>query len=196
MTKTVKAFLILSLILGYVSILNSGSLSANKIERQVLDMGGAMWQTTSNYKLSSSVGQSIAAGPISVADTILYTGFWNPWVVYMTPVEWEEVEDGAQLPQEFDLRQNYPNPFNPATVIEYALPRASQVKIQIYNILGQRVRNLVDELQEAGYKAIPWDGKDDSGNEVGSGIYFYRIVACTNQGTKDFIKCRKMILLK
>jgi len=196
MTKTAKAFLILSFILGIVFNLNSSSLSANKIERQVLDMGGAMWQTTSNYKLSSSVGQSIADSPISVGDTILYTGFWNPWVVYMTPVEWEEVEDGARLPQEFDLRQNYPNPFNPATVIEYALPRASQVKIRIYNILGQRVRDLVDERQEAGYKAISWDGKDDSGNEVGSGIYFYRIVARTNQASEEFVKRRKMILLK
>jgi hypothetical protein len=196
MTEKVRAILILSLILGFVFSLNSSSLSANKIERQVLDMGGAMWQTTSNYKLSSSVGQSIAAGPITVADTILYTGFWNPWVVHMTPVEWEEVEDGAELPKEFGLRQNYPNPFNPATVIEYALPKVSEVKIQIYNILGQKVRDLVDERQEPGYKTIPWDGTDDSGKEVSSGIYFYRMVARTNQESEEFVQRRKMILLK
>ena len=113
----------------------------------------------------------------------------------MTPVEWEEV-DQTQLPKEFGLRQNYPNPFNPATVIEYALPKASEVKIQIYNILGQRVRNLVDELQEPGYKMIHWDGKDGNGRDVSSGIYFYRIVARTNQGSEDFVKCKKMTLLK
>ena len=71
----------------------------------------------------------------------------------MSPVE-QEQDDFASLPKEFDLRQNYPNPFNPSTVIEYALPKPSQVKVQIYNVLGQRVRNLVDERQEPGYKTV------------------------------------------
>ena len=194
MRKKVRVFVILGLILGFVFSLNSTQVSAVKMARHVLDGGGAMWLTSSNYKLSSSLGQSITGGPIGV-DTILYTGFWNPRIIQMTPVEWEEV-DLAQLPKEFGLRQNYPNPFNPATVIEYALPKASEVKIQIYNILGQRVRNLVDELQEPGYKMIHWDGTDDSGKEVSSGIYFYRIVAHTDQGSEDFVKCKKMTLLK
>ncbi|MCK4404108.1 MAG: T9SS type A sorting domain-containing protein [candidate division Zixibacteria bacterium] len=161
---------------------------AYQIPRQVLNGGGAMWLSTTSYKLSSSLGQSIT-GVQATADTILYTGFWNPWVVQTTPVEWEE-EDFSQLPKEFDLRQNYPNPFNPTTIIEYALPKVSQVKIRIYNILGQKVRNLVDEPQEPGYKTIHWDGKDDGGNEVSSGVYFYRIEA------GDFVKCKKMTLLK
>jgi len=184
------------LILGFVFSLNSGlsillgtsQVSAVQMGRHVLDGGGAMWLETANYKLSSSLGQSIT-GVQSVGDTILYTGFWNPWVVQMTPVEWEEV-DYVQLPKEFDLRQNYPNPFNPTTVIEYALPKASEVKIHIYNILGQKVRSLVDEPQEPGYKTIHWDGKDDNGNEGSSGVYFYRIEA------GDFVKCKKMTLLK
>lgn len=194
MTKTAKAFLILSLTLVFAFSLSSTHVSGVQMGRQVLDGGGAMWDSTSNYKLSSSLSQSII-GVQSHGDTILYTGFWNPWVVQVTPVEWEE-EDHVQLPKEFDLHQNYPNPFNPATVIEYALPRASEVKIQIYNILGQKVRRLVDESQEAGYKTIHWDGKDDNGNEVSSGVYFYRIVAHTGQGSEDFVKCRKMTLLK
>jgi hypothetical protein len=194
MRKSVKAFVILGLILGFVFSLNSSPLCANKVERQVLDGGGAMWLETSNYKLSSSLGQSIT-GVQEDGDTVLYTGFWNPWVVRMTPVEWEEV-DQTQLPKEFGLRQNYPNPFNPTTVIEYALPKASDVKIQIYNILGQKVRNLVDEQQDPGYKRIHWDGTDDSGKEVSSGVYFYRIVARTDQGNEDFVKCKKMTLLK
>jgi len=194
MRKTVKVFLILGLILGFVFNLNSGQVSAVQMARHVLDGGGAIWMETASYQLSSSLGQSIIGfqdGP-----TIdVYTGFWNPWVIQMTPVEWEEV-DQTQLPKEFGLRQNYPNPFNPATVIEYALPRASEVKIKIYNILGQKVRDLVDEFQEPGYKMIHWDGTDDSGKEVSSGIYFYRIVARTNQGSEDFVKCKKMTLLK
>jgi hypothetical protein len=188
MRKTVKVSLIVGLIFGFVFSLNSSQVFSVQIERQVLDGGGAMWLETSSYKLSSSLGQSIT-GVQSDGDTILYTGFWNPWVVQMTPVEWEE-EDFSELPKEFDLRQNYPNPFNPTTVIQYALPKTSEVKIQIYNILGQKVSTLVNEPQEPGYKMIHWDGKDDSGNEVSSGIYFYRIVA------KNFVKCKKMTLLK
>jgi hypothetical protein len=161
---------------------------AYDIPRQVMDGGGAMWLSTSSYKLSSSLGQSIT-GVQQGATKILYTGFWCPWVVEMSPVEWEEV-DYTQRPTEFGLRQNYPNPFNPATVIEYALPKPSEVKIEIYNILGQKVRHLVDELQEPGYKKIFWDGRDDGGNEISSGVYFYRLEAGT------FVECRKMTLLK
>lgn len=185
---TVKVFLILTLVFGFVFSLNSSEVSAVQMKREVLNGGGAVWLSTTHYKLCSSLGQFLT-GVQSDGDTILYTGFWNPWVVQMTPVEWEE-EDYTQLPKEFDLRQNYPNPFNPTTVIEYALPKTVEVRIQIYNILGQKVRDLVDELQEAGYKMIQWDGRDGSGEEVSSGIYFYRIVA------GDFVKCRKMTILK
>jgi len=186
MRKTVSIFTVFSTI--FLLVAGSIPVLAVQIKRDALDGGGAMWLSTTSYKLSSSLGQSIT-GDQSGATQKLYTGFWNPWVVTMSPVEQEE-DDFASLPQVFDLRQNYPNPFNPTTVIEYALPKSSQVKIQIYNVLGQRVRNLVDERQEPGYKMINWDGKDDQGNEVSSGIYFYRIVA------GDFVKCKKMTLLQ
>lgn len=94
------------------------------------------------------------------------------------------------VPQEFSLSQNYPNPFNPETEISYALPRDCQVKLTIYNIAGQKVRTLVDEHQVAGHKTIYWNGKDDKGNEVASGIYLYRIKA------GNFSQSRKMMLVK
>ncbi len=191
MAGLLKSFfraVLLLLLVWCIFVMSPSYTPAYQIPRQVLDGGGAMWLSTTSYKLSSSLGQSIT-GVQATADTILYTGFWNPWVVQMTPVEWEE-EDLTQRPGEFDLRQNYPNPFNPTTVIEYALPKASFVKIRIYNILGQKVRHLVDEPQEPGYKKIHWDGKDDGGNEVSSGVYFYRIEA------GDFVECKKMTLLK
>jgi hypothetical protein len=186
MRRTVNVFSIV----GIIILLAAGSnpVLAVRIDRHILDGGGGMWLSTTSYKLCSSVGQSIT-GAQSGATQKLYTGFWNPWVVTMSPVE-QEQDDFASLPKEFDLRQNYPNPFNPSTVIEYALPKPSQVKVQIYNVLGQRVRNLVNERQEPGYKMINWDGRDDSGNQISSGIYFYRIVA------GNFIKCKKMTLLK
>ena len=188
MKGKVKVLSILSLILIFGFTLSSGKVVNYKIDPQVVDGGGAMWLTTTHYKLSSSLGQSIT-GEQSGATNKVYTGFWNPRVVELSPVEQEE-DDFIQLPKEFDMRQNYPNPFNPTTVIEYALPKATTVKIQIYNILGQAVRSLVDGPQEPGYKTVYWDGKDNSEREVSSGIYFYRIVA------GSFVECRKMALLK
>ena len=178
---------ILLLLMCCIVEMGSSFCFAYQIPRQVLDGGGAMWLSKSSVKLSSSMSQSIIGVQNGVTKTI-YTGFWNPWAVWAVPVEWEE--EKSLLPQQFALHQNYPNPFNPTTVIEYVLPKTSFVTIQIYNILGQKVKTLVEELQELGYKKIQWDGTDDNGNKVSSGIYFYRIVA------GNFVKCRKMILLK
>lgn len=94
------------------------------------------------------------------------------------------------IPEKFELFQNYPNPSNPGTLIKYALPQESDVILVIYNILGQKVRVLVEDLQEPGYYTISWDGKNEQGSAVGSGIYFYRIQA------GDFTKTAKMSLLK
>ena len=100
------------------------------------------------------------------------------------------INDPVLVPTEFFLSQNYPNPFNPTTTISYGLPEASHVRIEIYNIMGQKVSNLVDQQQTAGYKQVIWDGKDNSGRSVSSGLYFYRIE------TKGFDKTKKMLLLK
>jgi len=94
------------------------------------------------------------------------------------------------IPKEFTLSQNYPNPFNPTTTISYALPTNAFVKLMVYNILGQKVKTLVDEEQTAGYRQVLWNGQNDRGEAVGSGIYFYRIQAA------DFTKTAKMSLLK
>ena len=73
------------------------------------------------------------------------------------------------------LRQNTPNPFNPSTRIEFVLPRDMQVTLDIYNILGQHVRTLVNGVRHAGSNAVTWDGRDASGTSVASGVYIYRI---------------------
>lgn len=87
------------------------------------------------------------------------------------------VDDEAEsiLPKEYGLSQNYPNPFNGQTTIEYALPEMAKVRLVIYNTLGQMVRKLVDETQSAGYKHTVWDGRDEHGESVGSGVYFYQL---------------------
>lgn len=100
-----------------------------------------------------------------------------------------ELEVG-RLPDTYALMENYPNPFNPKTVIRYSLPEDSQVKIVIFNLLGEKVRTLVDDMQSAGLKSVLWDAKDDNGRQVVSGVYFYRMI------TPEFTKTRKLLLLR
>ncbi len=102
----------------------------------------------------------------------------------------ETEEEGITLPGGYSLAQNYPNPFNPTTTIEYSLPASAPVRIQIFNISGQLVRTLVDEEQAAGSHRVVWDGHDDHGRLVGSGVYLSRLTAAT------FAQSRKMTLLK
>jgi hypothetical protein len=93
-------------------------------------------------------------------------------------------------PDGFDLGQNYPNPFNPNTTISYSLARASQVTIQIFNLLGKEVSILLDEDQPAGNHHVVWNGTDSSRNVAPSGIYFYKIRA------GSFSEIRKMTMIK
>ncbi len=93
-------------------------------------------------------------------------------------------------PSAFDLGQNYPNPFNPVTTIRFSLPRSERVVLEIFNLMGQKVRTLLDNTLTAGNHQITWDGTDRSGRKVASGIYLYRLKS------GDDIRTRKMTLLK
>jgi flagellar hook assembly protein FlgD len=90
------------------------------------------------------------------------------------------------------LGQNYPNPFNPKTTIEYSIKERAPVTLKIYNVAGQLVKTLVNEIQSPkaeGY-AITWDGRSNTGQPVSSGVYFYRLE------TRDFVQTKKLLLLK
>jgi len=93
-------------------------------------------------------------------------------------------------PSSLILYQNYPNPFNPETRIEYELPRPAKVIIKVVNLLGQEVRTLVDRDKPAGYFEVLWDGKDNEGHRVSSGVYLYRMEA------GDFVQIKRMLLLQ
>jgi len=106
-------------------------------------------------------------------------------------------EPGAsELPEAFTLNQNYPNPFNPTTNIQYALPRAAYVNVKIYNLLGQEVAQLKDEVQAPGVHSAVWFGKNRTGQNVASGVYFYRLEARPLDGSALFNSFKKMLLLK
>ena len=99
------------------------------------------------------------------------------------------------LPKSFALGQNFPNPFNPTTVIQYTLnadgsPRAEQVELAVYNLLGEKIATLVNQKQRPGRYAVEWDGRTSQGTKVASGIYFYRLTRGDESAT------RKMVLLK
>lgn len=95
----------------------------------------------------------------------------------------------SNLPETFLLRQNYPNPFNPSTVIKYQIQRAGKVQLAIYNIMGQKVRKLIDGYQNEGLHEVVWNGADDRGNRVSAGVYFYQLKI----GNQTAI--RKMLML-
>jgi len=106
-----------------------------------------------------------------------------------TSVE-DQDEADRQIPSTYGLSQNYPNPYNLETQIAYQLPHPAKVLLRIYNVRGQLVRTLVNENTPAGNQVVVWDGRNDEGREVSSGIYFYRL----NAG--QFTDTKKMVLLK
>jgi hypothetical protein len=99
-------------------------------------------------------------------------------------------ETNTAIPVDFALEQNYPNPFNPITNIKFGIPEPGRATLDVFNVLGQKVRTLVDEFLPVGRYVLTWDGCDGDGHEVGSGVYFYRL------SYKDFTEQRKMMLLK
>lgn len=96
----------------------------------------------------------------------------------------------ANIPKEYNLHQNYPNPFNPSTTIKYDLKMDTKVTLVIIDILGREIKRIVDGYENAGYKSVTWDGTDNNGLQVSSGVYFYTLRA------GSYVKTNRMIILK
>lgn len=99
-------------------------------------------------------------------------------------------EAAAEIPTKFELEQNYPNPFNPETTIKYHVPMRVNVTLRVYNALGQELRTLVNSLQDAGVYTATWDGKDNNGRQLSTGLYLFRLEA------GDVVMTRKMAMVK
>jgi hypothetical protein len=97
---------------------------------------------------------------------------------------------GGVTPDRFALHQNYPNPFNPTTQIRYDLPESEFVSINIYDVMGRKIKSLININQEAGYRSITWNATNDLGQPVSAGMYIYTIQA------GEFRQTKKMVLLK
>jgi hypothetical protein len=100
------------------------------------------------------------------------------------------------LPQTYSLSENYPNPFNPSTDIKYGLSLGGHVSLTVFDVLGREVKSLVNGSQEAGYYSIRWDGSNNAGLEVVSGIYFARLAVTDSRGLIVFSQSNKMLLIR
>ncbi|MFQ5870132.1 MAG: T9SS type A sorting domain-containing protein [Candidatus Zixiibacteriota bacterium] len=103
----------------------------------------------------------------------------------VNPTDVEDDGSSQPIPSHFELSGNYPNPFNAATTIDYQLPISSEVRLEIFNVLGQKVATLVVGRQEPGYRSVSWDA-----SAVSSGLYFYRLTA------GEYTETKRMVLLK
>ncbi len=156
-----------------------------------------------SHRLIQSVHNQISPSPELSRDDYSYDGSGNliQMISYIFGSSWENESrfvivytslavkvDETPLPGDFALLQNHPNPFNPTTTIRYSLARPHLVLIEVYNVLGQLVSTLENSEQGAGVYETTWDGKNTNGQEVASGVYFYRLKA------GDFVQTRKMVL--
>lgn len=108
----------------------------------------------------------------------------------------DETPSVTTIPEVYELAQNYPNPFNPTTNIQYALPRASEVTLKVFNVLGQEMATLVDAVQEAGRFEATWNGRTSTGVTAASGVYFYQLTVKGSGSSDAFSSMKKMVLMK
>ncbi len=157
--------------------------------------GATAHSSTSNTGIWDSgtlnPGQSYTR-QFTAVGTFNYLCTFHPFMQGVIVVRSTGVEDGApaNAPSRFSLNQNFPNPFNSSTGIAFYLPRRGPVTLKVYNVLGQKIRTLLEKEEEAGSKTVFWDGTDDKGLSAPTGIYFYRLTA------QDFGDTKKMVYLK
>lgn len=144
--------------------------------------GELKWQLATN--------DQIFASPALAPDGMLYVGSKDGNLYAIGHVATGSESSGTPVPAAYQLWQNYPNPFNPSTTIRYALPKAGQVRLALYSLLGQRVWSMQRRHASPGVYAITWNGRDDRDRPVASGVYLLQMQA------GDFVQTRKLVLMK
>jgi len=161
----------------------------------VFDEGGNLYGVIGS---ASSISDFISIDATNGVGTVVGSvGYKNILGLAFEETGVTAVEDDVNgtVPMEFSLSQNYPNPFNPTTTIQFSLPVNSDVKLVVYNMLGQEVATLLNEQRSTGTHNIIWNSSNTNGVNLSSGIYFYKLNAVANNG-KEFQQIRKMVLLK
>ncbi|MFH2035436.1 MAG: FlgD immunoglobulin-like domain containing protein [Candidatus Zixiibacteriota bacterium] len=183
---------------NYLLTGTSNSFSGSNIDIYIVKFapsGALIWQDTyggSKADYGKMVFQESNFDFIIIGESYSYAlGGQDAYILKVAEASTAVGDDEyAFRPESFNLEQNYPNPFNMQTTIQYSLPRHAPVNLTIFNLLGQVVREWNIDLQRAGTHSVQWDGKNDDGQIVTSGVYFYRLIS------DDFAVSQKMVLIK
>ena len=150
---------------------NVAGLDSFYYDKQITEGVTYYWKVTAVY--NDNVMNVLESGPSNEVSTTIIT------IVG---------EDNSDIVDEFRLKQNYPNPFNPVTTINYQVAENTSVTIVVYDVLGKKIRDLVNDYKVIGSYQVKWDGKNNDGSQVSSGIYFYQMT------TIHFRDIKKLIL--
>ncbi|MFI5251000.1 MAG: FlgD immunoglobulin-like domain containing protein [Bacteroidota bacterium] len=159
--------------------------------------GKTYWYAVTSFKIPeiTYVFWPDTTSPTGVDSAKIYTGYEESDISEnRTRITITNINDKSNIPQNYVLYPSYPNPFNPTTTISYGLPKTTDVTIKIYDILGKDIRTLVNSTQQGGSYHVIWNGTNDNGVAVASGIYTCRLIA--NNGLGSFTQTTKLILLK
>jgi len=153
---------------------------------------------TENYKTWSLKDLAAQTDTVTVLE-----GFWNVIATDGTLSRSASLLNGQMridsrqlIPDILEIRQSYPNPFTDFATIEYDVPSAQNVVIRIFNIKGQTIKTLVNEDKNAGYYTVIWDGTNENGDAVSSGVYFCQMYTPKNPNGGQFIKAKKMVKIR
>ena len=161
--------------------------STYQLQSAVIGAAGAQ-SSSSGLRCRGTLGQPVMVGAVTSAGLHVRPGFW---AVPEFPADvGQDISENASPTERTALLANFPNPFNPSTTIQYTLREEAPVALTVFNVHGREVRTLIRGTEQAGPHEAVWDGKDNHGRGVGSGLYFYLLRA------GDFQDTRKMVLLK
>lgn len=164
--------------------------------------GAGWWSFGAGFSTSHSGASSVVAsvgepvlGTATGTNTIVRSGFLVSKDLLHAVTS---IRGAGQLvhPEGFALFQNFPNPFNPSTTIRFSLPEESGIRVRIFNVLGEQVATLVDEIHASGYVERAWSGTSDAGVLMGSGVYFYVLEATGTHSRESYRDVKRMVLLK
>ena len=160
--------------------------------RNVIDAAGRPSKST-NFQLVDACGQTSPLGSQISTNYRLEPGFFG-MAVHNSPTTLATRGD-LEVPENYELFPAYPNPFNPQTTIKYQLPSTGDVKLTVFNLQGQEIQRIETGSQTAGIYSVVWDGCNQYGQSVASGMYLYRLEV-TSENQQSFIMTRKMLLMK
>lgn len=166
-------------------VLVDGGKHYGHLEVDVMPLGDGSWQ---------AVLKPVYVFPLFDIDGTNYVGYerrlYDDVVILTSNVPTAVSATNPTLPADYRLETAYPNPFNPTTTIRYELPKSSKVVLKIYNLLGQEISTLVNKIQSAGQRSVVWNGRNNQGLKVSSGVYVYQLQ------TGNWIKSRKVVFIR